>query len=59
MCPGRFFAVNELKALIAHVLVTYDIKFQDDRRVPPEPSWLGPGLLPDETSKVMFRKRVV
>ncbi len=59
MCRGQFFAVDEQKVLIAHVLVTYDIKFQDDRRAPPEPSWIGPGLLPDETSKVMFRKRVV
>ncbi len=57
-CPGRFFAVNELKALVAYVLMMYDIKLEDDKRVPPVPRWLGTSLLPDETSKIMFRRRV-
>ena len=58
-CPGRFFAVNELKALVAYVLMTYDIKLEDDKpRVPPEPRWFGTSLLRDETSKIMFRRRV-
>jgi len=28
-CPGRFLAVNEIKALLAHILVTYDVKFEE------------------------------
>ncbi|KAH9067786.1 cytochrome P450 [Lactarius vividus] len=34
-CPGRFFAVNEVKALLAHVVVTYDIKFEKGKQAPP------------------------
>ena len=33
LSPGRFFAVNEMKALIAHIIVTYDFKFQEGKVV--------------------------
>ncbi|KAK7049973.1 hypothetical protein VNI00_005404 [Paramarasmius palmivorus] len=39
-CPGRFFAVNELKALIAHVLLTYDIKLENEGGMP-SVNWFG------------------
>ena len=29
--PGRFFAVNEIKALIAHIVATYDVKFEEGK----------------------------
>ncbi|KIK57189.1 hypothetical protein GYMLUDRAFT_263250 [Collybiopsis luxurians FD-317 M1] len=58
MCPGRFFAVNELKALLGHVLLTYDIKFENNTGVPP-PHWDGAGVTPNSTALVMFRKRAV
>lgn len=29
-CPGRFFAANEIKAMLAHVLLEYDVKPKDD-----------------------------
>lgn len=32
-CPGRFFVVNELKVMLAHVLLNYDIKMADGRGV--------------------------
>ncbi|KAI0292784.1 cytochrome P450 [Russula brevipes] len=35
-CPGRFFAVNEVKALLAHIVVTYDFKFEEGKGVPPD-----------------------
>ena len=28
-CPGRFFAVNEIKILLGHILLKYDIKLQE------------------------------
>jgi hypothetical protein len=34
--PGRFFAVNEAKALLAHIVVTYDFKFEERKGVPPD-----------------------
>ncbi len=53
--PGRFFAVNEVKALLAHILVTYDIKLEDGKQVP---SFLRIGTMriPGKAD-VMFRKR--
>ncbi|KAF9067172.1 cytochrome P450 [Rhodocollybia butyracea] len=56
MCPGRFFAVNELKALMAHVLLTYDIKFENNKGIPPA-SWYGVVYSPNQEAEVMFGKR--
>ncbi|KAK0212142.1 cytochrome P450 [Desarmillaria ectypa] len=53
-CPGRFFAVNELKALMSYVLVNFDVKMD---RVPP-PMWFSSDQSPNQSSKVLFRKRV-
>ncbi|KAI9441475.1 cytochrome P450 [Lactarius indigo] len=33
-CPGRFFAVNEVKTFLAHVVVTYDVKFEEGKQAP-------------------------
>ncbi|KAI0292783.1 cytochrome P450 [Russula brevipes] len=30
-CPGRFFAANEVKALFAHILVTYEFKLGTEK----------------------------
>ncbi|KAI0059480.1 cytochrome P450 [Artomyces pyxidatus] len=54
-CPGRFFAANELKAMLAHVVVTYDVKFEDGKGFPPN-KFIGEALIPG-TSDVLFRKR--
>ena len=58
--PGRFFAVNELKALAAHVLVHYDIKFRDSSLLPgevPKDMWLGIICIPDSKAEILFRRR--
>ncbi|KAG7092019.1 hypothetical protein E1B28_008402 [Marasmius oreades] len=58
-CPGRFFAVNEIKAMIAYVLLNYDVKFRDDAPgFPPSLFW-GGNVAPNQSAKVMFRKRKV
>lgn len=54
--PGRFFAVNELKALIGHVLMTYDIKFENNGGFP-DNDWNGASVTPNRLAQVMFRKR--
>jgi len=54
-CPGRFFAVNEVKAFLAHVVVTYDIKFEEGKQAPPG-LYVGAMRVPRE-GNVMFRKR--
>ncbi|KAI5118676.1 hypothetical protein M0805_003613 [Coniferiporia weirii] len=55
-CPGRFFAVNELKAMMAHLLLTYDVKLEVEG-VRPESVYLGTRLTPNPTANVLFRKR--
>ncbi|KAF8178062.1 cytochrome P450 [Pholiota molesta] len=56
-CPGRFFAVNELKAMLSHILLTYDVKIPNDGPRPPN-IWFQAACSPNPTAKVMFRKRV-
>jgi hypothetical protein len=47
----RFFAVTELKTMLAHLLVTYDVKLESE----PKSFWLGPNIAPDSKTKVLFR----
>jgi len=54
-CPGRFFAVNEVKALLAHVVVTYDIKFEVGKQAP-RSLIINSVRIPGKAN-VMFRKR--
>ncbi|KAF8621411.1 hypothetical protein AX15_007823 [Amanita polypyramis BW_CC] len=56
-CVGRFFAANELKTMLAHVLLNYDIKMADGRGRPSN-LWIGGEVMPDPTANVLFRKRV-
>nr|BAL05092.1 cytochrome P450 [Phanerodontia chrysosporium] len=53
-CPGRFFAVNELKLMMAHVLHTYDIRPQTS--VPPG-RWIRHSLLANPIATVDLKKR--
>jgi cytochrome P450 len=53
-CPGRFFAVNEVKAFLAHIVVTYDIKFEEGKQAP-QALYVGSIRIPRKTN-VMFRK---
>ncbi|KAJ3559201.1 hypothetical protein NM688_g483 [Phlebia brevispora] len=55
-CPGRFFAANELKCMMAHVVTTYDIKLEKEGQMP-QPEWFTYAVSPNRTAEVMFRKR--
>ena len=52
--PGRFFAVTELKALMSYVLMNFDVKMD---KVPPS-MWFSGNQFPNQSSKVLFRKRI-
>lgn len=54
--PGRFFASNELKALLAFVVLNYDVKLEKDGVRPPD-EYFGNSIIPNRTAKVLFRKR--
>ncbi|KAN0100091.1 Cytochrome P450 [Tylopilus felleus] len=56
-CPGRFFATSELKFMLAHVVVTYDVKLEDDATHPT--SWyISTFIAANHRAKVVFRNRV-
>ncbi|EPS93542.1 hypothetical protein FOMPIDRAFT_93729 [Fomitopsis schrenkii] len=58
-CSGRFFAVTVLKAMLAHIVITYDVKFPGGSRSIPPPMWIGGSRVPNGKANVLFRKRDV
>ncbi|KAH9975542.1 cytochrome P450 [Lactifluus volemus] len=54
-CPGRVFAANMIKALLAHMVVTYDMKFEEGTEAPADRCIFGMRI-PGNTN-VMFRHR--
>lgn len=54
--PGRFFATNEVKTMLAYILLNYDVKMPDGHGHPSE-MWFGVTSITDPTAEVMFRKR--
>ncbi|KAF9235145.1 cytochrome P450 [Melanogaster broomeanus] len=54
-CPGRFFAATYLKTMLAHIVVSYDIKLEDNIR--PPSSYTDIAIMANPRAKVMFRKR--
>jgi len=53
--PGRFFAVNEIKLMLATVLVRYDVKTENDLR--PKDWEFQAQIIPDMSAKVLMRRR--
>ena len=56
--PGRFFAANELKALLAFIVINYDFKPARDGP-PPTNIYFAENVIPDPTVQLMFRRRRV
>ncbi|EPQ55820.1 cytochrome P450 [Gloeophyllum trabeum ATCC 11539] len=55
-CPGRFFAANQLKLMIGHLLLNYDIQLEQPGVVPRQ-IWFEAAVLPHQTAKLLYRKR--
>jgi cytochrome P450 len=53
-CPGRFFAANELKLLLAYMVLNYDIEPLEKR---PDGKWIGQVSLPDMKATIKVRRR--
>jgi cytochrome P450 len=53
-CPGRFFAANELKLLLAYMIQNYDFEMLDTR---PPSQWIGAVLVPPRTATIRIRRR--
>ncbi|KAL0579192.1 hypothetical protein V5O48_002814 [Marasmius crinis-equi] len=55
-CPGRFFAAVELKALVSHALLTYDLKYDEGVSMPGI-EWFAATSFANTKGEIMFRKR--
>lgn len=54
-CPGRFFAANEIKLALCHLLLKYDWKLPE--KAPPKPLIIGIDPLVDPEARLLFRRR--
>ncbi|KAJ7871868.1 cytochrome P450 [Mycena olivaceomarginata] len=57
-CPGRFFAVTELKVMLAHILQNYDVKLEREGVLPPS-EWFGTTCGANRSANVLFKKRTL
>ncbi|KAH6669138.1 ent-kaurene oxidase [Plectosphaerella plurivora] len=57
-CPGRFFAGNEIKMVLAYFLLNYDIRLKEGESRP-KPMMMVMSKAPDPNAEVLFRKREV
>ena len=55
-CPGRFFATNESKILLIHLLLKYDWKLKEGSERPKNFE-VGTELITDPTVELLFRSR--
>ncbi|KAK3177962.1 hypothetical protein OEA41_000094 [Lepraria neglecta] len=56
-CPGRFFAANEIKAIMGYLLLNFDMKFPEGKEKRPESLLFETQFLPNPTATVMFKRR--
>ncbi|CCC14927.1 unnamed protein product [Sordaria macrospora k-hell] len=55
-CPGRFFAANEIKMILAHLVMTYEMGLVEGETERYKDWDIVAGTIPDPTKDVMFRK---
>lgn len=55
-CPGRFFAANEIKMILANLVLTYEMGLVEGETERYKDWEIAAGLIPDPTKDVMFRK---
>ncbi|KAH6618782.1 cytochrome P450 monooxygenase-like protein [Boeremia exigua] len=55
-CPGRFFAANEIKMIVAKMVLEYDIKMPDGLTERYAQIEIGRNIAPNPTKALLFRK---
>lgn len=55
-CPGRFFASNQIKIILAYILSHYDIKFEDGVVGRPKNIMFEVNVSADPTKMVLFKR---
>ena len=56
-CPRQLFASNEVKIILVHLLMKYDLKFPYGKTDGPKAMEMGADLLPDPNMKILIRSR--
>ncbi|KAJ7308690.1 cytochrome P450 [Mycena albidolilacea] len=56
-CPGRFFAVNMFKIVMAHLLLNYDVRFEDEGQSHPPVTAVGNAVFRYSDVPVVARAR--
>ncbi|KAF8560196.1 cytochrome P450 [Imleria badia] len=54
-CPGRFFVSTMMTAMMAHLVLNYDMKLKDGVRPPDQ--WFQMNCSPNRAAEIMFRRR--
>ncbi|KAK9414413.1 hypothetical protein SUNI508_11255 [Seiridium unicorne] len=57
-CPGRFFAGNEIKVILAHLVLNYDIKLKEGEGRP-EPMMFMMSKTANSKAEILFKRRTV
>lgn len=55
-CPGRFFAANEIKMIVAKMILDYDIKMPEGVTERYAQIEVGRSISPNPTKTLMFKK---
>ncbi|KAI1498295.1 ent-kaurene oxidase [Biscogniauxia marginata] len=55
-CPGRFFAANEIKLILARILLGYDVRMPEGETERYANLKMGTDQFPDATKAVLFKK---
>lgn len=58
-CPGRFFAANEIKMIVAKMVLDYDVKMPNGIEERYAQIEVGRATGPDATKTLLFKKVVV
>jgi cytochrome P450 len=56
-CPGRFFAAQQMKLILAYLLVKFDMKIDTPGGRRPKDFWFGLACMPDPRSRILIRRR--
>ncbi|KAJ7361121.1 cytochrome P450 [Mycena albidolilacea] len=57
-CPGRFLASMELKTMLAHMLLNYDLSLPDGVKTVPKPMKLSGFVMPNPSACIVLAPRV-
>ncbi|KAI5856521.1 cytochrome P450 [Tricharina praecox] len=57
VCPGRFFAGNQIKIILSHLLMRYDFKFPDGQTQRPKSVHFEEAVNPNPDQEILFKRR--